>query len=88
MYVCNITSLYVKEVHRGTHFFQEYMEKTDNFVIHVVLPEVIGCWFTRREQTVNAIDVQSTNAPLKEVSNTISNELPAPAHILYLQEAR
>jgi len=57
------------------------MEKIDSFITDVVLPEVIGCWLTRREQTANAIDAQSTSAPLKEVSSTNSNNLPAPTNI-------
>jgi len=91
MYVCVIEicyfvvwspeQLYIEEVYRDTQFFQEYMEKIDNFVTNVVLSEVIGCWFIRKEQTVNVIDIQSISTSLKEVSNTNSNNLPAPADI-------
>jgi len=67
--------LYIEEIHRDNHFFQRHIDKIDCFITNVVLPEVIGCWFTRNE---SAPDVQSTRVPLEEVTNGNSRNPPKP----------
>jgi hypothetical protein len=39
--------LHVEEIKRDPHSFQECLDKVNALAVHAILPEVIGCWYSK-----------------------------------------
>ena len=45
-------TVHIKEIKRNLDFFEMCLQTVDNLIVKAILPEIVGCWYTKPRQSL------------------------------------